>query len=216
MSKDYERLCASGEALVYAAMIRLMTRRLAVFEGFSYSLGREILGSPPGPGPTPMSAPDVLSAKYCAVAEMIVSEGKKANMTSTTSSGGNASVVRDRIAMALLLLSAAGALVSFLGSIDPALTASSDTQVVEIWRAYGYLVFAGLFVLLAFWPRRFPGVWELAIFHKVALTISALTIISGAAGAGTIIVADGLVAIFLIVSYMLSRGYSAWATLRAN
>jgi hypothetical protein len=29
MSKDYERLCASGEALVYAAMIRFMTRRLA-------------------------------------------------------------------------------------------------------------------------------------------------------------------------------------------
>ncbi len=29
MSKDYERLRASGEALVYAAMIRLMTRRLA-------------------------------------------------------------------------------------------------------------------------------------------------------------------------------------------
>ena len=28
MSKDYERTCASGEALVYAAMIRLMTRRL--------------------------------------------------------------------------------------------------------------------------------------------------------------------------------------------
>jgi len=28
MSKDYERLCASGEALVYAAIIRLMTRRL--------------------------------------------------------------------------------------------------------------------------------------------------------------------------------------------
>jgi putative transposase len=29
MSKDYERLCASGEAFVYAAMICLMTRRLA-------------------------------------------------------------------------------------------------------------------------------------------------------------------------------------------
>jgi hypothetical protein len=25
---NYERLCASGEALVYAAMIRLMVRRL--------------------------------------------------------------------------------------------------------------------------------------------------------------------------------------------
>jgi putative transposase len=29
MSKDYERLCASAEAFVYAAMIRLMVRRLA-------------------------------------------------------------------------------------------------------------------------------------------------------------------------------------------
>jgi putative transposase len=28
MSKDYERLSESGEAFVYAAMIRLMTRRL--------------------------------------------------------------------------------------------------------------------------------------------------------------------------------------------
>jgi putative transposase len=28
MSKDYERMCASGEAFVYAAMIRLMRRRL--------------------------------------------------------------------------------------------------------------------------------------------------------------------------------------------
>ena len=29
MSKDYEKLCASGEAFVYAAMTRLMVRRLA-------------------------------------------------------------------------------------------------------------------------------------------------------------------------------------------
>jgi putative transposase len=29
MSKDYERLCATAEAFIYAAMIRLMVRRLA-------------------------------------------------------------------------------------------------------------------------------------------------------------------------------------------
>jgi hypothetical protein len=29
MCKDYERLCATGEAFVYAAMSRLMVRRLA-------------------------------------------------------------------------------------------------------------------------------------------------------------------------------------------
>jgi putative transposase len=29
LSKDYERLCATSEAFIYAAMVRLMTRRLA-------------------------------------------------------------------------------------------------------------------------------------------------------------------------------------------
>ena len=29
MAKDYERLCATGEAFIYAAMTRLMVRRLA-------------------------------------------------------------------------------------------------------------------------------------------------------------------------------------------
>jgi hypothetical protein len=29
MSKDYERLCATGEAFVYAAMTRLMVKRLS-------------------------------------------------------------------------------------------------------------------------------------------------------------------------------------------
>ena len=50
MSKDYERMCASGKALVYAAMIRLMTRSLRgglpVFEDFSYSLVDGVLRSP--------------------------------------------------------------------------------------------------------------------------------------------------------------------------
>jgi transposase len=29
LAKDYERLCETGEALVYAAMTRIMARRLA-------------------------------------------------------------------------------------------------------------------------------------------------------------------------------------------
>ncbi len=29
MAKDYERLCATGEAFIYAAMTQLMVRRLA-------------------------------------------------------------------------------------------------------------------------------------------------------------------------------------------
>jgi Transposase DDE domain len=39
MSKDYERLCATGEALVYAAMTRLMVRWLArAYASFKQSL----------------------------------------------------------------------------------------------------------------------------------------------------------------------------------
>jgi putative transposase len=40
MSKDYERLCASVEAFVYAAMIRLMVRRLARVRVYPNSFGR--------------------------------------------------------------------------------------------------------------------------------------------------------------------------------
>jgi len=29
LSKEYERLCATSEAFIYAAMVRLMVRRLA-------------------------------------------------------------------------------------------------------------------------------------------------------------------------------------------
>jgi hypothetical protein len=77
-------------------------------------------------------------------------------------------------------------------------------------------VFTRLFVILAFWPRRYPGVWELAIFRKVALTVSAVTGISGAAGTMMIVVSDGLVAVFLIAAYLLSRGYARWTSLRTN
>jgi hypothetical protein len=34
MSKDYERLCSTGEAFIYAAMTRLMVRRLAQLRSF--------------------------------------------------------------------------------------------------------------------------------------------------------------------------------------
>lgn len=41
MSKDYERLCATGEAFVYVAMTRLMVRRSARAWEFSNSLWKE-------------------------------------------------------------------------------------------------------------------------------------------------------------------------------
>ena len=43
MSRDYERLCAMGEALVYAAMVRLTVRRLAHDRGSPNSLPKGVL-----------------------------------------------------------------------------------------------------------------------------------------------------------------------------
>jgi putative transposase len=45
MSKDYERLCVSAEAFVYAAMIRLLVRRLARVLDFPDSFRKGIPGS---------------------------------------------------------------------------------------------------------------------------------------------------------------------------
>jgi putative transposase len=41
MAKDYERLCATAEAFVYAAMTRVMVRRLAHAKQFSDSNSRQ-------------------------------------------------------------------------------------------------------------------------------------------------------------------------------
>jgi hypothetical protein len=47
--KDYERLCTTGEAFVYAAMTRLMVRRLARAKEFPDSLLETVRKDPTGP-----------------------------------------------------------------------------------------------------------------------------------------------------------------------
>ncbi len=124
---------------------------------------------------------------------------------------------RDRVAMILMLLAAVGALLAFVGAIGPTVSASPGTQVVETWRLYGYLVFAGLFTLLALWPRDYPGVWELVIFHKAAITLTAATLLGGeTAEAATVAVVDGIIAAVTIAAYLLARGYAGWGKLRAT
>jgi hypothetical protein len=117
--------------------------------------------------------------------------------------------------MILLLLAAAGALYSCLAAFSSIALASPALQMVESWRMYGFLVFGGLFVLLAFWPRHYPGIWELVIFHKAAMAITAATLIaSGAPGAQTIALVDGTLAAITLAAYILTKGYTGWARLR--
>jgi peptidoglycan/LPS O-acetylase OafA/YrhL len=118
---------------------------------------------------------------------------------------------RDRVAAGLMLLVTLGALIAFVTAISAVATANPATQVVEIWRMYGFIVFAGLFMLLAFWPRRYAGIWELVILNKVALSITGLVLLGrGATDAQTILIFDGSLAVITIVAYVLAKGYTAW------
>jgi hypothetical protein len=125
-----------------------------------------------------------------------------------------APTLRDRIATALMLVSALGALYAFITAIGAVQTAGPATQQVETWRMFGFLMFAGVFILLGVWPRRLPGLWELTIANKVGLTIAeALLISNNAAGAQFTAISDGILSAFLVAAYLLSRGYTAWRPL---
>lgn len=117
----------------------------------------------------------------------------------------------------LLLLAAAlaASLAAIVAVTSLDIRAPSDGLMVEAWRAFGLGVFAGLFGLLAWRPHALPGVWELLIAHKVAMTLIAASA-SEAAEADTIVVADGSLTLVLVVAYVLLRADRAWRTVVAR
>jgi len=77
-----------------------------------------------------------------------------------------------------------------------------------------FIVFTGLYVLLAFWPRHYAGIWELAILDKAALSITGLELLGrGVADAQTILIFDGSLAVITLVAYVLAKAYAAWIRL---
>jgi multisubunit Na+/H+ antiporter MnhC subunit len=119
--------------------------------------------------------------------------------------------VRDRVATLLMVLARLGALASFVGAIGAVAKAGPDTIVVESWRMLGFLVFAGIFALLAFRPRTLPGLWELSIMHKAGMALIAAVAATGdAKDAVSTAVADGVLAALLVTAYVLARGFTAW------
>jgi hypothetical protein len=124
--------------------------------------------------------------------------------------------VRDRIAQALLLLAAIGAVFAVVGAIEAVANATPATRMVETWRMLGFGAFAGMFFLLAYRPRMYAGIWELAILNKLGLTVFAFAYGSQVDGAGTALVADGAITVMLLAAYGLSRGWRAWSFVRST
>jgi hypothetical protein len=114
-----------------------------------------------------------------------------------------------RVGRTILGLAAGSALLAAFDATGGLAQAGSDTLMLEAWRTLGLAVFAGLFALLAWRPTAFPGVLELAIAHKAALTAFA-SASPDALGARTVLVADGLLTIALIAAYLLVGGHRGW------
>jgi hypothetical protein len=121
---------------------------------------------------------------------------------------------RDRIATVLMTLAGLAAVYAFMAPLLTMTSYPPSTVMVELWREFGYLVFAGLFFILAANPRLYPGVWEVSMFHKAALALSGLILLGVAADAWSTLIFDGTLLIVLIISYLLTRGYSAWGRFR--
>ncbi len=110
---------------------------------------------------------------------------------------------------ALTAALAAGSAAADIAATDLAGTTST---VAETWRAYGLLVFAGLFALLASRPHASRGIWELVIFHKLAMTVTALVYSArgGIPDTGTTLLGDGVLTLVLVTAYVSCRGWRAW------
>ncbi|MBF9234959.1 hypothetical protein [Microvirga alba] len=118
---------------------------------------------------------------------------------------------KEHVAAVIMGLCAVAALSAFVSAIPAVGTAAASGKIVEAWRCLGFFLFAGLFALLAIYPRRLPGLWELVFLHKAGMAIFAVSILGTAAlDAPVTAIADGILALLTLVSYVLARGYEAW------
>ncbi|PZG10604.1 hypothetical protein C1I95_27900 [Micromonospora craterilacus] len=124
-----------------------------------------------------------------------------------------ASSAAGRIGRVLMWVAAASAAVAAASAAGMVVESEAAVRVVETWRAYGLVVFAGLFALLAWRPQAYRGVWELVIFHKLALTLTAVgyAVAGDVPGTGQILVWDGGLSVLLVVAYLLCRGWRSGA-----
>lgn len=82
-------------------------------------------------------------------------------------------------------------------------------MLTEFWRTTAYLVFAGLWGLLALAPRRQRGIWELLLIQKTAVSVFALVNL-GATDSVRDSISDSSLVVATAVAYVLCRGWQAW------
>jgi hypothetical protein len=132
----------------------------------------------------------------------------------TVGAGVAATVARpaplaDRIGRGLMALNAVATLIPFAGGFLIMASVSDDRVITEAWRTFAYLVFAGLWAILAVAPRRQWGLWELLLFQKGAITVYSFAMWHLPDAPSTAII-DLAVTTTTLVAYVLCRGWQAW------
>jgi len=115
----------------------------------------------------------------------------------------------ERAGRLLLAICAVATVAAFAGGIFRILDAPDDYVLTEFWRTTAYLVFAGMWALLALAPRRQRGMFELILLQKTLVTVQALALLDLPAAVQTAWV-DGALVVATVAAYVLCRGWSAW------
>ncbi|AQZ62550.1 unnamed protein product [[Actinomadura] parvosata subsp. kistnae] len=135
-------------------------------------------------------------------------------MTTTPMSGsvaGRPSAVADRIGRTLMAVDAVATLVALVNGILIMNSVADDRVITEAWRTLAYVVFAGIWAILAVAPRRQWGLWELLLFHKGAITIYCFVMWDKPDAVQTAFIDLSLV-VTTAVAYVLCRGWTSWRT----
>jgi hypothetical protein len=124
---------------------------------------------------------------------------------------------KDRIAKGLMIMIGVYSLIVTLGTALRFAAVPPDRIIVDTWRMLAFPVFGGLFILLGLFPRRMPGLWEMAFYHKVGVAIF-LFIFTGAQNTNStlgenaffVVFNDLFLATVITSSYLLTKGWKAW------
>ena len=109
----------------------------------------------------------------------------------------------------LMAVTGISTLIPFVNGISRVADAPEAYMLTEFWRTTAYLVFAGLWGLLAWTPRRQPGIWELLLIQKTAVSLFALVNL-GATDSVRDSISDSSLVVATAVAYVLCRGWQAW------
>jgi Na+-driven multidrug efflux pump len=114
------------------------------------------------------------------------------------------------IAKVLLWVATAAALLAAVAAVSGVSEAANEIKILLVWQLLGYVVFAGLFALLALQPHGQLPIWGLVVFNKAALAVIGVIFLTqgGVAGADQLVVWDGALVVILVLAFVFSRSRS--------